>query len=366
MTSQTLIGRAPEVEALHAAVAASATGESRIVLVTGDAGIGKTRLVEELYAYVGELPELVTWRRGRSLAYGEGIAFWALGEVVKAQAGILESDSANVADHKLRDAVESLGLEERDREWVVRHLGPLVGLEAATSRSDGSRVEGFAAWRRFLEALAAAGATVLVFEDIHWADDALLDFIDLLAERAGAVPMLIVCTARPELFERRAGWAGGTTNPNTLMLTSLSEEDTARLVGDLLDQALLPADVQQRLLTQAGGNPLYAQEYVRMLQDRSLLLHGETGWTLAGEMEAPPESIQGIIAARLDTLSADEKSLLQDAAVIGRTAWLGAVCALTERNVWEADELLHGLERKQLVQRVRRSGARPSSPSDTS
>ena len=126
---------------------------------------------------------------------------------------------------------------------MTRHLGPLVGLEAATTAADGSRVEAFAAWRRFLEALAEDGPMVLVFEDIHWADDALLDFIDLLADRAGAVPLLIVCTARPELLERRPSWAGGKTNAHTISLRPLSDEDTARLVGGLLDQTLLPVEV---------------------------------------------------------------------------------------------------------------------------
>jgi len=256
-----IVGRDVEADALRNALERSARDPSaQLVSIIGEPGIGKTRLVEALYAYVADLPELVTWRRGRSLAYGEGVAFWALGEIVKAQAGILESDSADVAGHKLREGVESLGLEDRDRDWVARHLGPLVGLEAATAATDGSRVEAFAAWRRFLEALAQTRPTVFVFEDIHWADDALLDFIDLLAERGGALPMLIVCTARPELLERRPSWAGGATNPNTVSLAPLSDEDTARLVGGLLDQALLPASVQQRLLAQAGGNPLYAQE----------------------------------------------------------------------------------------------------------
>jgi class 3 adenylate cyclase/tetratricopeptide (TPR) repeat protein len=351
-----IVGREAETGALRDAFERSRREPStQLVSIIGEPGIGKTRLVEDLYAYVGALPGLITWRRGRSLAYGEGVALWALGEMVKAQAGILESDSADVAGHKLREAVESLSLDDRDREWVARHLGPLVGLEAATSRSNGSRVEAFAAWRRFLEALAETGPTVLVFEDIHWADDALLDFIDLLAERSGGVPLLIVCTARPELLERRPGWAGGKTNTTTISLSPLSDEDTTRLVGGLLDQSSLPVDVQQSLLAQASGNPLYAQEYVRMLQDRSVLVRGDAGWTLDGTVTDPPESIQGIIAARLDTLSPDEKSLLQDAAVIGRTAWIGAVCALSERNLWEADELLHGLERKQLVQRIRRS-----------
>ena len=239
--------------------------------------------------------------------------------------------------------------------WVARQLRPLVGLDAVTSGGEASQVEAFAAWRRFVEALAENRPTVLVFEDIHWADDALLDFIDLIADRAGAVPLLIVCTARPELFERREHWGGGKPNAQTISLTPLSDDDTARLVGGLLDQALLPAEVQRALLERAEGNPLYAQEYVRMLQDRELLVR-EGGWrTLAGDVVDLPESLHGIIAARLDTLNPDEKALIQDAAVVGKTAWVGAVCALTERSAWQAEELLHGLERKQLLQRVRRS-----------
>ena len=169
--------------------------------IIGEPGIGKTRLVEELLGYVEELPELITWRRGRSLAYGEGVAFWALGEMVKAQAGVFESDTAQVAEAKLAEAVDGAYNGRAGSDWVVRHLRPLIGLEAlGSASSESSQVEAFAAWRRFFEALAEDGPTVLVFEDIHWADDALLDFIDLLADRAGAVPLLIVCTARPELL----------------------------------------------------------------------------------------------------------------------------------------------------------------------
>ena len=185
-----------------------------------------------------------------------------------------------------------------------------------------------------------------MFEDIHWADDALLDFIDLVADRAGAVPLVIVCTARPELFERREHWGGGKLNSTTVALSPLTAEDTARLVGELLHQTLLPANVQEPLLDRAEGNPLYAQEYVRMLQDRGLLAQSAGGWALTGDVAGLPESIQGIIAARLDTLNAEEKALIQDAAVIGKTAWVGAVCALTDRSTWEADELLHSLGTK--------------------
>jgi class 3 adenylate cyclase len=350
-----LVGRDSEADVLRGALdRARREPSTQLVSIIGEPGIGKTRLVEELLGYVEELPELITWRRGRSLAYGEGVALWALGEMVKAQAGVLESDTAPVADMKLSEAVAVLVLDERDRDWVLRHIRPLVGLEAATAAgAEGSRVEAFAAWRRFFEALAEDGPTVLVFEDIHWADDALLDFIDLLAERAGAVPLLVVCTARPELFERRAHWAGGKTNATTISLKPLSDGDTARLVAGLLDQALLPAEVQHALLERSEGNPLYAQEYVRMLQDRELLVQREGGWALTGEAGDLPESIQGIIAARLDTLTVDEKAFIQDASVIGKTAWIGAVCTLTERDIWQAEELLHSLERKQLVQRVR-------------
>jgi hypothetical protein len=275
--------------------------------------------------------------------------------MVKAEAGILESDTADVAERKLHAAAAAVMVDERDREWAVRQLRPLVGVETeTTSGVESGRAESFAAWRRFLEALAEEAPTVLVFEDVHWADDALLDFIDLLAERAGAVPLLIVCTARPELLERRAGWGGGKTNTQTLLLTPLSDGDTARLVGELLDQALLPAETQQALLERAQGNPLYAQEYVRMLRDRGMLVRDGRGWRLAGPPEGLPESVQAIIAARLDTLTEDEHRLIQDAAVVGKTAWLGAVCAISDTPAWQAEELLHGLERKQLLRRARR------------
>jgi class 3 adenylate cyclase len=351
-----LVGRDAEADMLRDALdRARHEPSTQLVSVIGEPGIGKSRLVDELFDYIDELPDLVTLRRGRSLAYGEGVAFWALGEMVKAQAGILESDSAAVAQEKLSKAVVKVIVDERDREWVARHVRPLVGLETAAGGGEGGRVEAFAAWRRFVEALAEDGPTVLVFDDIHWADDALLDFIDLIADRAGAIPLLIVCTARPELFERREHWGGGKGNATAILLTPLSDGDTARLVGGLLDQALLPAEVQATLLERAEGNPLYAQEYVRMLQDRGVLVRGDGGWVLAGDVVDLPESLQGIIAARLDTLSAEEKGLLQDAAVVGKTAWIGAVNTLSERSTWEAEELLHSLERKQLVQRVRRS-----------
>ena len=220
---------------------------------------------------------------------------------------------------------------------------------------ESGRVEAFAAWRRFFEAMAEERPTVLVFEDIQWADAAMLDFVDLLADRAGALPLLIVCTARPELLEQRPSWGGGKTNAMTISLSPLSADNTARLIGELLDQSVLPAEVQQGLLARAEGNPLYAQEYVRMLQDRGLLVPEGRSWTLTGAVDGLPESIHGIIAARLDTLTPAEKALMQDASVVGKTAWVGAVCSLSDRSPREAEELVHALERRQLVHRMRRS-----------
>ena len=165
--------------------------------------MGKSRLVAELFAYLGTKPELTRWRQGRCLPYGEGITFWALGEIVKAEAGILESDSAEVAAAKLDAAVSP---EEPERQWLLQRLGPLVGVEAA---SPAERQELFTAWRRYLEGLAAARPSVLVFEDLHWADEALLAFLEHLAEWAEGVPLLLLCTARPELYERHPGWAAG-------------------------------------------------------------------------------------------------------------------------------------------------------------
>jgi tetratricopeptide (TPR) repeat protein len=272
------------------------------------------------------------WRQGRSLPYGEGVSYWALAEMVKAHAGILETDSADEAEAKLNRALD--GLIEEDVEWVRSHLRPLLG--QATELAGGSREEAFAAWRRFFEALAEQRPLVLVFEDIQWADDGLLDFIEHLADWVRDVPLLILCTARLELLERRPAWGGGKVNAATIALAPLTDEETAKLIAGLSERPLLPAETQAALLDRAGGNPLYAEQYVRMLAERESV------------EELPlPESVQGIIAARLDGLPQEEKALLQDAAVLGKVFWLGALSA--------TEQQLHALQQKEFVQRARRS-----------
>jgi class 3 adenylate cyclase/tetratricopeptide (TPR) repeat protein len=313
----------------------------QVITIVGAPGIGKSRLVFELMQVVDDHPELIVWRQGRSLPYGGGVSFWSLSEMVKAQAGILDGDSGEVAAAKLAHAVKEAVSEDAD--WVLRHLRPLAGLEAEDS-AEAQRLERFAAWRRFFESLAERSPVVLVFEDLHWADDGLLDFVDHLAEWATGVPLLLVGTARPELLERRPAWGGGKLNAITLALAPLSEEETARLIQSLIERPLLAADEQEALVIRAGGNPLYAEQYARMLSER-----GDFA-------KLPlPENVQGIIAARLDALSLHEKRLLQDASVLGTVFWSGSVAALDGLDNSDLEELLHGLERKDFVQRARRS-----------
>jgi DNA-binding SARP family transcriptional activator/class 3 adenylate cyclase len=352
-----LVARDRELHLLLDALARARDEHSpQLVTLVGVPGIGKTRLVLELGRRVEAESELTTWRQGRCLPYGDGVALWALGEIVKAQAGIADADPAEEATAKLQRAVGNLVPDQREAGWVGGHLGPLIGLTGTAELGGDRRVEAFAAWRRFLEALAEQRPAVLVVEDLHWADDALLDFLDHLVEWAADVPLLVVATTRPELLARRPGWGGGKPNTTTASLAPLSDADTARLLAGLLEQALLPAELQATLLARAGGNPLYAEEYVRMLADRGYLRRTQTGtWRLDRSDELPvPGTVQAIIAARLDALAPADKALLQDAAVLGETGWLGALATLAGEDPWVLEQRLHTLERKEFLRRERR------------
>jgi class 3 adenylate cyclase/tetratricopeptide (TPR) repeat protein len=321
----------------------------QLVTVVGEPGLGKSRLVAELGAYIDTRPDLVTWRQGRCLPYGEGITFWALGEILKAHTGILESDSPQVASAKL-DKVLPQGSE---REWFRQRLLPLLGVEAS---SPAEREELFTAWRRFLEGVAEERSTVLVFEDLHWADEALLAFLEHLADFAEGVPLLLVSTARPELYERHPQYGTGLRNATPINLAPLSQEETARLISALLDATVLPVELQQPILDRADGNPLYAEEFVRLLKDRDLLVRKGSSWELREGADVPfPDSVQALIAARLDTLEPDTKSLLADAAVIGKVFWAGAIAQMGDRDLAEVTTILRELSRKELVRPARQS-----------
>jgi class 3 adenylate cyclase/tetratricopeptide (TPR) repeat protein len=338
-----LVGRDRELDLLADALRRTRMEQStQLVTLVGVPGIGKSRLLFELSRIVDADEELINWRQGRSLPYGEGISFWALGEIVKAQAGILESDPADVTETKLDDSVSMIA-DAGERAWVAKHVRPLVGLATDAATSGDRRGEAFAAWRRFVEALALGGPTVLLFEDIHWADDGLLDFVDSLVDWVDGVPLLVVCTARPELLVRRSGWGGGKRNATTVSLTPLDDDEIGRLVLALLERSVIDAATQMELVERAAGNPLYAEEFVRML---------EAGGSVDGRL---PETVQGIVAARIDLLPKAEKELLQHASVLGKVFWSDALAAVGGLDAWELQEALRSLERKEFVRREHRS-----------
>jgi class 3 adenylate cyclase/tetratricopeptide (TPR) repeat protein len=331
------VGRERELQLLQSTYERM-VGESEIqlVTVTGEPGVGKTRLLAELRQWIDDRPEFVVWRQGRCLPYGDGITFWALGEIVKAHAGILESDGPAEAASKLRGAVEAM----EDARWLEDRLRPLIGL---TAEEAVEQEESYAAWERFLEEIAADGPLVLLVEDLHWADPALLAFLERLVDWSTGLPILVVCTGRPELYERHPTWGGGTRNSTTVSLSPLSARETTELVLDLLETAVLPAETTGALVERSGGNPLYTEEFVRLFRE-------------AETTDLPmPDSVHGIIAARLDTLQSDRKTLLQDAAVIGKVFWAGALAAMAGRDREAVREALHQLSRKELVRPARTS-----------
>jgi class 3 adenylate cyclase len=326
-----LVGRLRELGVIvDAFERAKSEREPQLVTLVGVPGIGKSRLVGEFFSRLEGQPDLVWWRQGRALPYGDGVSFWALADMVKAQSGIQENDAHDAAVTKLRESVARV-VDEDERTWVLEHLLPLVGGEQRGASGDSAP-----AWRRYFEGMAEQRPLVMVFEDMHWADDGLLDFIDHLVDWASGVPILVLATARPELLDRRQAWGGGKLNVSTIALTPLSDEEAAQIIHGVLEQAALPAETQQALLDRAGGNPLYAEQFARLYMERG-----------SAEDLPLPETVQGLIAARLDGLTAEEKRLVQDAAVFGKVFWGGAL---------DADEnTLHSLERKGMLRRERRS-----------
>jgi class 3 adenylate cyclase/tetratricopeptide (TPR) repeat protein len=349
-----LIGRDDDLALLRTTYARTVRDAStQLVTITGEPGVGKTRLATEFRNWLNDQPELVFWREGRSLPYGEGISFWALGEMVKAQAGILESETPDDAVAKLKVAVAEVAEDESERDWIVASLAPLIGTGEATAAAD--REEPFTAWRRFIEGVASERPLVLLLEDLHWADDALLAFVEHLVDWSSGVPLLVLCTARPELYERHPGWGGGKRNSNTISLSPLGDEDTSRLLAGLLRKAVLPVETHARLLEHAGGNPLYAEEFVRMLADHGML--SAAGGLRDTEIRVP-DTVQSLIAARLDTLRPERKALLQDAAVVGKVFWAGALAAMGEADATSVRDGLHELSRKELVRAGRHSSVK--------
>ncbi len=349
-----MIGREHELSLLEELFRRTLSERSpQFVTLSGEPGVGKSRIAREFRRFIDDLPELVYWRQGRCLPYGDGITFWALGEIVKSHAGIADNDDPERAADKLAVAVQVVD-DEREREWLRARLAPLLGIGEEAAAAD--RDESFTAWRTFVEEIAATNPMVLVIEDLHWADPSMRAFVEHLEDWTSGVPLFVLCTARPELYEREPAWGGGKRNHTAVSLSPLSQEETARLLSALLDQAVLPAGMQTALLERAGGNPLYAEEFVRMLVDRGALVRHVGRWDLAAADDiAVPENVQALIAARLDTLGADRKALLQDAAVIGKVFWARAIAEMAELEPQHVREELQELVRKEFIRPARRS-----------
>ena len=347
-----LVGRDAELEILGRALTRAREELAlRLVTIVGEPGVGKSRLVYELARLVDAEPESIGWCRGRTTPYASGSSFAALAEIVKAEADFTERDTADERERKLAGTVARLLPDAGDARWVERHLRRLVGLAADSGTAERAG-ETFAAWRRFVEALAGRRPTVLVLEDLHWADEGLLDFVEYLVEWADRVPLLVVVTARPELLETRPSW-GRSGNAAILQLRPLSDDETDLLLERLLEDVTVPDDTGRALVARTGGNPLYVVEYVRMLADYGRL---ET------RTELPlPESVQAIIAARIDGLAPDEKAVVQDAAVVGKVFWASAVAALEGVSRTSVEERLRDLERREFVRRERISALGPES-----
>jgi class 3 adenylate cyclase/tetratricopeptide (TPR) repeat protein len=359
-----LVARDRELAALLAAAARAGDGAGPVlVTVVGDAGIGKSRLLAELADRLTAGPQgrrTFAWRQGRALPYGDGPTFGALAEAVKAEAGILESDGAELAGRRLVAAAAAVA-EPVTAAWVAGHLRRLVGVGSDRPGSGGpttaaDREEEFAAWRRFLYGLAATRPLVLALEDLHRADDALLDFVEGLADRdAGPAAVLVLATARPELLERRPGWGASGT---TIRLDPLGDPDTTGLLATLLAHHGLPAEVDPALLGRVGGNPLFAEEYVRMLRDRGGSpthpgpLPRSTGGLRLSPPDPLPTGVHAIVAARLDALDTVDKAVLHDAAVLGQVGWLGALAEISGRGREELEASLGRLEAREFLQRV--------------
>lgn len=353
-----LVGREPELGLLVSGLRrAMQERRGQLVTLVGEPGLGKSRLTRALLEHTDSpaTPTLVRWRVGSCLPYGEGVSYWALGQVVKAQAQILDSDSSALARHKLDSSVDALFGRSASSEVVSQikeRLAALLGLPGATGDLADDVDASHAAWRRYLIALAEDAPTVLVLEDLHWADDGFLNFLRSLVENAASVPLLVLATARPELFERRADWVSGLGDAMTITLTPLSESETSTVLARLLGDTVLPEPLQRRLLNLVNGNPLYAEEYVRMLTDSGVLT--EASQDLLADLPLP-DSVQGVVASRLDLLTAAERSVVSAAAVVGETFWEGAIAAVADANRGQVLTCLEALEQREVVRRLRRS-----------
>jgi class 3 adenylate cyclase/tetratricopeptide (TPR) repeat protein len=316
-----MVGRERELGVLTNAFERS-VAELQCVLATviGMPGVGKSRLV---YEFVTSAAGRATVLQGRCLPYGEGITFWPVANVVHEAAGITESDSPEEA----RSKIEALLPGGDDRVVLRDRVAAAVGLGEATW----SIQETFWAVRKLLEAVARERPLIVVFDDIHWAEQAFLDLVEYLEGWSRGWAVLIVCISRPELLARRADWGIGATEPATVTLEPLGREESDRLIANLLAESPVRADFRGRVAEAAEGNPLFVEEMLQMLIDEKRLQRQEDRWVVADDSLAvpTPPSIQGLLTARIEQLPEAEREILQRASVVGKVFWWGAVADLS-------------------------------------
>jgi class 3 adenylate cyclase/tetratricopeptide (TPR) repeat protein len=320
------VGRDEELRLLKDLIATTGRDRRpRLVSITGPGGIGKSRLAWELEKYIDGISETIYWHRGRSPSYGEGITFWALGEMVRRRAKLAEDDDEATTRERIRSTVAEHVPTEEDRRWVEPALLTLLGFEPAPA---GGRDVLFAAWRIFFERIAERGTTVLLFEDLQWADTGLLDFIEHLLEWSRGVPLLVVTLARPELADRRPDWGTKTRNLAKLALQPLTDEAMRALLDGFVPG--LPEGAVRAILARADGMPLYAVETVRALVAEGRLERDGGAYRPVGELGelAIPDTLRSLIASRLDALDPADRSLVADAAVLGQSFTLAGLTAI--------------------------------------
>lgn len=342
------VGRDDELRLLKDQLHATGREQrARMVSVIGEGGIGKSRLAQELIRYIDGIAEVVYYHRGRSPSYGDGVTYWALGEMIKQRAGISETEDPPKARLKLRTMVADFCPSEEDQRWIEPRLAALIGLGAMPS---GDRSELFAALRALFQAVSARGTVLMVFEDLHWADEGLLDFVEELVERTTAHPVLVLCLTRPELLERRPDWAASRKRTLAMHLSRLDESSMRSLVSGLAPG--IPENLVGRISERTAGVPLHAVEFVRMLLNTGELVFDGDTFAFAGTDEdlAIPDTVSAIIGARLDRLSPNDLSIIQDASVLGLSFTLSSLSQLRQVEPHELEARLRDLVRKEILE----------------
>jgi class 3 adenylate cyclase/tetratricopeptide (TPR) repeat protein len=317
---------------------------TRLVSVIGPAGIGKTRLAWEFTKYLDGLVEPVWWHDGRSPAYGDGISFWALGEMVRERAGLLETDDEAATRTKIAATLATHVPDAEERRWIEPALLTLLGIDSSVGSE-----QLFGAWRTFFERLAATAPVVMVFEDHHFADAGLLDFVDHLMEWSRNVPIYVVTLSRPELLERRPDWGAAKRSFTSIFLEPLSVVAMRELLAGLVPG--LPATAVSAIVNRADGMPLYAVETVRMLLAEGRLALENGAYRPVGDLTnlAVPETLTALIASRLDGLAPEDRALVSDAAVLGQSFTLAGLSAVSGIAAAELEPRARALVRRELL-----------------